>query len=593
MSSINQSKAPSLPRNPLAFAWWATQGQRRFMAVCWIAVLCGCILIRIEFTFIATLIDNATAFANGQGPIEDVYRWVWYLLGTYLLGETLWRTSGFSAQKWMTATAAKVYDSLFAHLTGHSTQYFHERFAGAITNKISNAAQGILGICQIFTWQFIILVTGLLSDIYLLYTVHYSFAVVLSVWLVIFCGTTLTMVLRLRKLSFAHAEASSKLKGKLVDTASNIESVHQQAEEPYEHKYVGKYIHGEKLAHRKSWFMFEWILVTDGLLLLGLTSIILLMAIRFLEAGAITIGTLTMLITVILNLEKNLFFLGDQMSRAMQLYGQIDEGLEEILKPHEITNSDEANQLKITSGAISYNDVDFRYGATTVFSGLSLSIGGAQKIGLVGPSGAGKSTFVNLLLRLYDVPEGQISIDGQDLRSVTLSSLRKQIALVPQSSTLFHRTIAENIRYGRLDATHDEVIAAAKLAQAHEFIEALPDGYDTFVGERGVKLSGGQRQRVSIARAILKDAPILVLDEATSSLDSESESAIQDALRELMQGRTVIAIAHRLSTLQQMDRIVVLENGKIIEDGSHEALLARNGLYASLWKRQVGGFIGE
>jgi len=583
----------ALPRNPVAFTWWATRGHRTLMAVCWSAVVCGIIASRFEFYFISQLIDFATEFSKGNDTLSSIWTTTLLLVGLYLLGELLWRTSGFTAQKWMTSTYAQVYDGLFKYLTGHSASYFQDRFAGAITNKITNAAQGVLGLLQITTWQFIGLILGLVADSYLLYSVHYSLALTLAIWFIIFFGADLILVVRLRKFAYKHALAASSLKGKLVDSATNIDSVHQQAEEPYEQKYLSKYINREKKAHRKSWFMFEWILVVNGVLLGGFILLMLYSSITMFIHDQITIGAVVLVITILYNLERNLFFLGEQMSRSMQLYGQISEGLEELLEPHEITAPKKADALKLRRGMIELKNVDFTYGDQPLFSDLNLEIHGGQKVGLVGASGAGKSTLVNLLLRQYDVTGGQIEIDGQDIRSVNLSSLRKMIALVPQSTTLFHRSIAENIRYGRLEASEEDVIQASRMAQAHDFIMELTENYETFVGERGVKLSGGQRQRISIARAILKDAPILILDEATSALDSESETAIQNALELLMQGRTVIAIAHRLSTLTQMDRILVMQDGKIVEDGSHDELVAKKGLYQKLWARQVGGFLDD
>jgi ABC-type multidrug transport system fused ATPase/permease subunit len=263
------------------------------------------------------------------------------------------------------------------------------------------------------------------------------------------------------------------------------------------------------------------------------------------------------------------------------------------LADHEIKDVNDASELKVESGIIEWKNVSFEYGEKRVFDAFDLVIPSGQRVGLVGPSGAGKSTFVSLLLRQHDLSSGTVLIDGQNIAEVTQESLRENIAVVPQEPMLFHRSIRENIAYGKVGATDEEIMTVARLANAHDFIKDLSEGYDTLVGERGVKLSGGQKQRVAIARAMLKDAPVLLLDEATSALDSESEVAIQKALHKLMEGKTVIAIAHRLSTLREMDRIIVLENGKIVEDGSHAALLEYDGVYSRLWKHQAGGFLQE
>jgi ABC-type multidrug transport system fused ATPase/permease subunit len=274
-----------------------------------------------------------------------------------------------------------------------------------------------------------------------------------------------------------------------------------------------------------------------------------------------------------------------------QAFGEMEEGLDDIFIDHEIVDISDAKELRISNATITLQNLTFAYDEQTIFDNLNLTIKPGERIGLVGPSGAGKSTLVSLLLRQHDLTSGAILIDDQNIAEVTQDSLRSNIALVPQEPMLFHRTIAENIKYGKPDAAYDEMVEAAECAQARVFIEALPQQYDTLVGERGVKLSGGQKQRVAIARAMLKEAPILVLDEATSALDSESEVAIQKALESLMEGKTVIAVAHRLSTLRKMDRILVIDKGEIVEDGTHDTLANAGGLYATLWAHQAGGFI--
>lgn len=583
----------NIPRKPLAFTWWSMRGQGKLVMVCWVAIVMAVVATRAQFYFLKELIDAASGLAQNAHEISEVWLLGLALPCLYLLGEVFWRTSGFTAMRWMTASIAKVYDQLFQYLTGHSAEFFQERFAGAITNKISNAAQGVQGLLQMWTWNFQALLIGIAFDTYLLFSTHYFFAITLIIWLSIFFAVNLVMVRGLRKLAYSHAEAASNLKGKFVDSTANIDSVQQQAQEAFERDYVSRFIGKERSAHIASWYRFEWILVTNGIMLgvffVGMFSL----SIWLFDQQLITVGAIVMVITIVFNLERNLFFLGEQMSRAMQLYGQIDEGLDEILKPHGIVVPVQAPKLALNAGAIAFKHVAFGYGNHRVFSDLHIAIPGGQKVGIVGPSGAGKSTLVSLLLRQFDIQSGEILIDGQDISRIDLGSLRRSIALVPQSANLFHRTLAENIRYSRLDASDDELQGAARMAHASEFIRDLPHGYDTFVGERGVKLSGGQRQRISVARALLKDAPILVLDEATSALDSQSETLIQSALERLMVGRTVIAIAHRLSTLRQMDRILVMERGQIVQDGSHNELIQREGLYKRLWDSQVNGFLKD
>lgn len=283
------------------------------------------------------------------------------------------------------------------------------------------------------------------------------------------------------------------------------------------------------------------------------------------------------------------------INRSAQTTGQIEEGLKELLVPFEIVDDPEASELVATEGEIIFSQVDFTYGAEdeSIFRDLDLTIKAGEKLGLVGPSGAGKSSLISILLRQQEIQCGAIKIDGQDISKVTQKSLRENISIVPQSASLFHRTVRENIAYGKIDATDEEVFEVAKKARIHDFIESLPEGYDTMVGERGTRLSGGQRQRIVIARAMLKNAPILILDEATSALDSENEIEIQRALKVLIEGKTVIAIAHRLSALREMDRIIVMEHGQITEDGIHQELTKAGGTYQNLWQKQVDGFVGE
>jgi len=311
------------------------------------------------------------------------------------------------------------------------------------------------------------------------------------------------------------------------------------------------------------------------------------------QTGAVSSGDMVLVLALMSQIAGMMIFLGQSLQSVARTYGEFQEGLKELIVPYEITNHPSAQPLTPTAGHITFTNLTFAYDQQTIFDNLNLDIKPGERIGLVGPSGAGKSTLVSLLLRQHDLTSGAILIDDQNIAAVTQDSLRSNIALVPQEPMLFHRTIAENIKYGKPDATYDEMVQAADRAQARDFIEALPEQYDTLVGERGVKLSGGQKQRVAIARAMLKEAPILVLDEATSALDSESEVAIQKALESLMENKTVIAVAHRLSTLRKMDRILVIDQGEIVEDGTHDTLSNAGGLYAKLWEYQAGGFLTQ
>jgi ABC-type multidrug transport system fused ATPase/permease subunit len=339
----------------------------------------------------------------------------------------------------------------------------------------------------------------------------------------------------------------------------------------------------------------EYIWAGQGAFMVVIQVGLLFGALHLWLAGKLVVGDFVLIQVYVLGIIDNLVGVGRELRRIYDAVADAGEMLEILMTPHEIQDIPDAKDLQIKDAAIHFDNVRFTYASQSdaVLNDFDVSIRGGERVGLVGRSGAGKSTVTKLLLRTYDLNSGSISIDGQDISKVTQESLHRAVSVVPQESILFHRSLRDNIAYGKIDADEDEIEEAAKLAQAHDFISLLPLGYETLVGERGVKLSGGERQRVAIARAILKDAPILVLDEATASLDSESEVAIQKALRELMKGKTVIAIAHRLSTLREMDRIIVLDHGSIVEEGSHDELLQKSGIYADLWRHQAGGFLQD
>ncbi|MEL6844241.1 MAG: ABC transporter ATP-binding protein, partial [Bacteroidota bacterium] len=388
------------------------------------------------------------------------------------------------------------------------------------------------------------------------------------------------------------AGSYTRLKGQMVDILTNIRVVHLFARRNAEIEHVDDHIQDFKGNIFRSWRYSEGVLLFNNALQVVLLGLMLVLTLRLLENGLLTVGEVIMMITLTWGILDALLFIGSSMNAVMESYGEVQEGLDEVLKEHELTDLPGAPQLEVKHGDIHLDGVDFGYESDKlVFQNFNLHIPAGQKVGLVGESGAGKTTLTQLLLRMYDVQSGAIYLDDQDISLYSQNSLRETISYVPQSSQLFHRSIKDNIGYGDRSAEKAEIVLAAERARAHHFVKDLSQGYDTLVGERGVKLSGGQAQRISIARAMLKDAPILILDEATSSLDSESERMVQDALENLIVGKTVIAIAHRLSTLLAMDRILVMENGAIIEDGTHHELLERNGTYARLWKHQIGGFL--
>ncbi len=583
-----------IPAKPVAFARAVSGPYARWAYGAMAAVLLATAGGRVSTYILGLLTDSAIAFGQGQADVSAIWKWVFIFPAVYFVNEIIWRCSGFCGMRWITGAVAEGSRRLFGYLSDHSATYFSDRHAGALVNKISNASSGIEHLLGDWLWHFLPLIVGLAGDLFLTYFTHPYFGLTLLLWIMVYVPVNIFFVSRLHKLSFAYAESSSVLKGKMVDSTSNVDTVQYTGSVEHEKRHIGTHIGDQRGTHLREWWWSEWVLVTNGILLALFMLSMFASGMWLISRGEISVGSLVMVITIVIGLEQRMFSFGQNLTRAVTYYGQVSEGLKELLEPHEIVDRPDAKPLVVRDAAIEFNAIDFSYRGKRVFRGnFDLKIAGGEKVGLVGHSGAGKSTLVSLLLRRFELGGGAISIDGQNIAGMTLDSLRKAVAFVPQSTSLFHRSIIENIRYGRLDATDEEVVEAAKLAQADSFILELPEGYDTKVGERGVMLSGGQRQRISVARAVLRNAPILLLDEATSALDSVSEAAIQEALVGLMSDKTVIAIAHRLSTLRAMDRIVIVEDGQIVEDGRHEDLINLGGVYASLWNSQVSGFIPD
>jgi ATP-binding cassette subfamily B protein len=435
----------------------------------------------------------------------------------------------------------------------------------------------------------IVLLSGSLATMYF---VHPLFFYGLLTWTICFMIISYFISRNIIGLAEDHATSESLLSGQLVDSISNTQNIRLFAQYTYESSYIMKALLATKQRFQaKQSFLIKFHSL-QGISLTLMLAFMLYTLITLRMQGLVTIGDYALILGLSIEVGFTLWWVTEQIDYLNSAIGKCNQSLKVLLIPLEITDKEGAQPLIVMKGKITFENVKFHYkGSAPLFENLSITIPEGQKIGLVGYSGGGKTTFANLILRLFDITSGQILIDGQDIREVTQDSLRAQIGMIPQDPSLFHRTLMENIRYGRLDADDTTVIDAAKKAHAHEFITKLPQGYESLVGERGIKLSGGQRQRIALARAILKNAPILILDEATSQLDSVTENEIQDALQHLIQGKTTIVIAHRLSTLLHMDRILVFDRGNIVEDGTHQDLLAKKGLYKTLWDTQVGGFL--
>jgi ATP-binding cassette, subfamily B, multidrug efflux pump len=476
--------------------------------------------------------------------------------------------------------------------------WFENDFAGRIANRIMQTpTSGGEAVFQIFD-AITFALAYLIGAAVLLMGADPRLLLPLLVWFALYGALLRWTIVRIGPASQASADARSATTGRVVDSYTNIHSVKLFAHHDREIEYARESIEETRRTFAREMRLFSVMDVVLTLLNGVLIVAVVGWAVWLWSAGQASVGTVAAATALTLRLNAMTGWIMWAVSSFFRSLGVVAEGMETIADPITLTDAPDAKPLRFGKGEIRFEDVSHHYGrGAGGLDRLSLTIRPGEKVGLIGRSGAGKSTLVKLLLRFYDLEGGRILIDGQDIATVTQDSLRHKIGVVQQDSALLHRSVRDNILYGRPDATEEEMIAAAKRAEAHEFIQDLSDpegrtGYDAHVGERGVKLSGGQRQRVTLARAILKDAPILLLDEATSALDSEVEAAIQDTLYGVMEGKTVIAIAHRLSTIAHMDRIVVLDDGRIAEEGNHSGLLAMNGLYAGFWARQSGGFIG-
>lgn len=505
----------------------------------------------------------------------------------------VWRVAFFILNFYESRVMADLGEKCFSYIHKHSFSYFSNNFTGSVVKKVKSFVNAFEVLADQLFYEILPAAVTMTVVTIVLARINVFLGIGMLAWIILFLTINWAFTKYKLKFDVQRSEAETATSSFLADTVTNNTNIKLFNGLNSENSGYTSLMEKLHKLRRFTWDLSAKFYGLQSLLLVGLEIGIFYFAIGLWQKNILTNGDFVLIQSYILTVIFMVWDFGKVISRIYERLAEAEEMTIIFDTPHEIIDIEGAKKLKITNGEIVFDKVGFAYeNGERVIDNFSLKIKSGETVALVGTSGAGKTTLVKLLLRLFNVNEGRILIDGQNIAEITQESLRKAVSLVPQDPILFHRSLLENIRYGRINATDKEVIAASKLAHCDEFIDKLPLKYETFVGERGIKLSGGERQRVAIARAILRNAPILVLDEATSSLDSESEKYIQESLDELMKDKTVIVIAHRLSTIKKVDRIVVIDNKKIVEDGDHSSLFKKkNGIYSKLWDIQVGGFI--
>ena len=534
---------------------------------------------------VKNLVDSLTA---GSSHANSVWLAFGFLMSLIAADNLLWRVASWTASFTFVGVTGDLRRDMFRHLTGHAPSYFSDRLPGMLTSRITATSNAVFTVENMFVWNVLPPCIATVSAILLIGTVSLA----MSAGLIVIAGIMLMAMFHLaaagKPLHDDFADKAAAVDGEMVDVISNLPLVRAFCGLSYEHDRFDATVERELDARGRSLRYLEKLRLLHAVVTIVLTIALLAWVITLWQQGAATTGDVVLVCTLGLSILSATRDLAVALVDVTQHVARLTEAIATLLLPHELKDHPEAEPLVRSGAAVAFNNVAFHYpGGAQVFEKFSLRIQPGQRVGLVGHSGGGKSSLFALLQRFYDIQRGSVTIDGQDISRVTQQSLREAISVVPQDISLFHRSIMENIRYGRPNATDDEVLRAAIAARC-DFIENLPEGMATMVGDRGIKVSGGQRQRIAIARAFLKDAPILLLDEATAALDSESEEAIREALSRLMRGRTVIAIAHRLATLRNFDRVVVLQGGRIIEDGPPDILVQGRGPYRELVAREMG-----
>lgn len=504
----------------------------------------------------------------------------------------LYRIIGFTNAYFEAHVMTDLFQTSFRNLMGHSYHFFADNFTGSLVRRVNRLSRAFEEIVDQSVGQLVPLGVSIIGVLLVLFQRHTLLGAVLLGWVVAFILLHWRIALWKLKYDLAKAEKDSETTGVISDALTNAITIKLFSRQRYEQERYNQITNELRGIRLFTWRIGENVEALQGALMVAIEIFLYFTWLRLWQKGVLTVGDFVLIQSFLVILFHRLWDFGRVVRRIYEACADATEMVEILETPFEVKDIPAARPIAVSQGQVEFKNVEFRFHRTRkILDSFNLLVRPGEKVALVGSSGAGKSTIVGLILRFFDVYGGEILIDGQNIACVTQNSLRGNVSLVPQEPILFHRTLMENIRYGRIEATDEEVIKAARLAHCHEFISKFPQGFDTYVGERGIKLSGGERQRVAIARAILKNAPILILDEATSSLDSKVEALIQSALRTLMKDKTAIVIAHRLSTIRQMDRILVIGKGKIVDEGTHDELIRKEGIYKNLWEIQAGGFV--
>lgn len=557
-----------------------------------VAIVSANILLPLVY---AEAINEVSGLLGSDTPFFSVFGSLfWQSLLLIGISWISWRIIGFTLSTFEYRVKRDLEQHIFLHLTTHSYDFHVNSFSGSLvaqTNRMTNSFERLF---DSIYFDLLSLIIKVIAIMIVLIPKSLPASIAILAWVTVFISVMSFLQVKKMPFSRATAAADSKVTATLADSLTNIFTIITFGKKASEQQRFNKTSQRRYKIALKDWYISEYIFAFQALMMFVVEALMIWITISLALRGSIGLGEIVLVQFYLLSITGSMWNFGRVIRNIERSLSDAHEMTVVLNQTAKVNDPDKPRVARMTQGAITFNNVSFSYDNNkSLFRDVSISIPSGQKVGLVGPSGGGKSTITKLLLRLMDVENGSILIDNQNIGSVRQDDLRKHIAYVPQEPILFHRSLRENIAYSKPGATQAEIISAAKAAHAHDFITALPEAYDTLVGERGVKLSGGQRQRIAIARAMLKNAPVLLLDEATSALDSDNERLIQAGLWTLMKNRTAIVIAHRLSTIQHMDRILVIDDGRVLEDGSHDTLVQLNGIYAALWQHQSGGFMRD